>query len=39
VPKKFEQINDYLFIYTYQSHKIKIGMHEMTVNNCEMCVR
>jgi len=32
--KKVEQINDYLFIDTYNSNKIK-----MTVNDSEMCVR
>jgi len=39
VPKKVEQINDYLFIDTYKANKIKIGVNEMTVNNIEMCVR
>jgi len=39
VPKKVEQINDYLFIDTYKSSKIKIGMNEMKVNDSEMCVR
>jgi len=32
VPKKVEQINDYLFIETYKSNKIKIGVNEMTVS-------
>jgi len=39
VPKKVEQINDYLFIDTYQSNKIQIGVNEMPVNDSEMCVR
>jgi len=30
VPKKVEQINDYLFIDTYKSNKIIIGVNEMT---------
>jgi len=34
VPKKVEQINDHLIIYTYMSNNIKIG-----VNDSEMCVR
>jgi len=38
VPKKFEQINDFLFIDTYKSNKIKIGVNEITVNDSEMCV-
>jgi len=38
VPKKVEQTNDYLFIGTYKSNKIKIGMNEMMVNDSEMCV-
>jgi len=33
------QINDYLFIDTYKSNKIKIGVIVMTVNDSEMCVR
>jgi hypothetical protein len=36
MPKKVEQINDYLFIDTYKSNKIKIGMIEMRVNDSEM---
>jgi len=28
VPKKVEQINDYLFIDTYKSNNIKIGVNE-----------
>jgi len=39
VPKTVEQINDYLFIDTYKSNNIKIGVHDMTVNDSEMCVR
>jgi len=39
VPKKVEQNNDFLFLDTYRSNKIKIGVNEMTVNNSEMCVR
>jgi len=32
VPKKVEQINDHLFIDTYKSNNIKIGVNDMTVN-------
>jgi len=39
VPKKVEQINDHLFIDTYKSDNIKIGVNDMTVNDSEMCVR
>jgi len=39
MPKKIEQINDYLFIDTYKSNNIKIVMNEMTVNDSEMCAR
>jgi len=39
VPKKVEQINDHLFIDTYKSNNIKIGVNDMTVNDSEMCVR
>jgi len=38
VPKKVEQINDYLFKDTYKSNNIKIGA-DMTVNDSKMCVR
>jgi len=38
VPKQVEQINDYLFIDTYKSNNIKIGVNDMTVNDSEMCV-
>jgi len=33
MPKKVEQINDYLFIDTYKSNKINIVTNEMTVND------
>jgi len=33
VPKNIEQINDYLFIDTYKSNKIKIGVNEMMAND------
>jgi len=39
VPKKVEQINDYLFIDTHKSNNIKIGVNDMTVNDSEMCAR
>jgi len=39
VPKKVEQINDYLFIDTYKSNNIKIGMNDMTVNDSKMCMK
>jgi len=39
VHKKVEQINDHLFIDTYKSNNIKIGVNDMTVNGSEMCVR
>jgi len=39
VLKKVEQINDHLFIDTYESNDIKIGVNDMTVNDSEMCVR
>jgi len=38
-PKKVEQINDHLFIHTYKSNNIKIGVNDMTGNDSEMCVR
>jgi len=37
--KKVEQINDHLFIDTYKSNNIKIGVNAMTVNDSEMSVR
>jgi len=33
VSKKVEQINDHLFIGTYKSNNIKIGVNDMTVND------
>jgi len=39
VPKKVEQINDHLFIDTYKSNNIKMGVNDMTLNDSEMCVR
>jgi len=39
VHKKVEQINDHLFIDTYKSNNIQIGVNDMTVNDSEMCVR
>jgi len=39
IPKKVEQINDHLFIDICKSNNIKIGIHDMTVNDSEMCVR
>jgi len=39
LPKNVEHINDHLFIDTYQSNNIKIGVIDMTVNDGEMCVR
>jgi len=36
---KVEQINDYLFIDTYKSNNITIGVNEMMVNDSETCVR
>jgi len=39
VLNKVEQINDHLFIDTYKSNNIKIGVNGMTVNDSEMCVR
>jgi len=39
MPRNFEQINDHLFINTYKSNNIKIGVNDMTVNDSEMCVR
>jgi len=38
-PKNIEHINDNLFIDTYKSNNIKIGVNDMTVNDSEMCVR
>jgi len=39
VPKKVEQIDDYLFIDTSKSNKIKFVVNDMTVNDIKMCVR
>jgi len=39
VLEKVEQINDHLFIDTYKSNNIKIGVNDMTVNDSEMSVR
>jgi len=39
VPKKIEQINNHLFIDTYKSNNINIGVNDTTVNDSEMCVR
>jgi len=36
VPQKVEQINGHLFIDTYRSNNIKIGMNDMMVNDSEM---
>jgi len=39
VPKKVEQINYHLFIDTFKSNNIKIGVNNMAANDSEMCVR
>jgi len=39
LPKKVEQINADLFIDTYKSDKIKVGVSDMTVNGSKICVR
>jgi len=39
VPTKVEQINEHLFIDTYKSNNIKIGVNDMMVDDSEMCVR
>jgi len=39
VQKKVEQINDHLFIDTYKSNNITIGVNDMTVNDSEICVK
>jgi len=39
VPKNVEQINEHLFIDTYKSNNIQIGVNDMTVNDSEMSVR
>jgi len=38
-PEKVEHINDCLFMDSYKSNNIKIGVKDMTVNDSEMCVR
>jgi len=38
VPKKFEQINNCLYIDTNKSNNIQIGVNDVTVNDSEMCV-
>jgi len=38
-PTKVEQINDHLFIDTYKSNNIQIGVNDMTVKDSEMCLR
>jgi len=37
MPKKVEQINDYLFIETYESNKMEIFINEMRMNDSEIC--
>jgi len=39
MPKKVEQINDFLFRDTYKSNNIKIVMINMTVNDSKRYVR
>jgi len=39
VPKIVEKINNHLFIDTYKSNNIKIGVNDMMLNDSEMCVR
>jgi len=39
MPKNFEQINDHLFIDTYKSNNVTIGVNDLTVNDDEMCER
>jgi len=39
MPRKVEEINDHLFIDTYRSNNINIGVNDMTVNDSEMCMR
>jgi len=39
VPKKVEENNDHLFIDTYESNNLKIGVNDVTVNDSKMCVR
>jgi len=35
VPKKVEQLSDYLFIDTYKSNNITIDVNDMTVNDSD----
>jgi len=39
VPKKVEEINDHLFIDTYKSNNINIGVNDLTVNDSKISVR
>jgi len=39
VPKKVEHINDHLFIDTYKSNNITIGVNDMKVNDSALSVR
>jgi len=39
VSKKVEQINDHIFIDTYKSNNIQIGVNDMTVKDNEMSAR
>jgi len=39
VPTKVEHINDYLFIETNKSNKLKFGKNEMMVSDSEMSMR
>jgi len=34
-----EKINDYLFIDTFKSNNMNVGVNDMTVNDGEMCMR
>jgi len=36
---RLNKLMNYLFIDTYKSSKIQIGMNKMMVNDSEMCVR
>jgi len=38
MPEKIEHVNDYFFIDTYKSNKIKISLNELRVIDSEMCV-
>jgi len=39
VSKEVEQINDYVFVDTYNSNKMKASMNEMRVNDSELSIR